>query len=80
MEAQLADLEKKFEEQTRNSTQKFDEILRMMQQMKDGMMIPRTDDRTVHPKLGYNPKLEFPKFDGSNVRVWIKKCCKYFDL
>lgn len=25
-----------------------------------------------------NPKLEFPKFDGSNPRNWIKKCCRYF--
>uniref|UniRef100_A0A803N9Q4 Uncharacterized protein n=1 Tax=Chenopodium quinoa TaxID=63459 RepID=A0A803N9Q4_CHEQI len=32
------------------------------------------------PKLGYTPKLDFLKFDGSNPRIWIKKCCKYFVL
>ena len=80
MEAQLGDLERKFEEQTRASAQKFDEIMRMMQMMKDSMATPRNEDRIAQPKLGYNPKLEFPKFDGSNVRVWVKKCCKYFDL
>lgn len=26
------------------------------------------------------PKLEFPKFDGFNPRVWIKKASKYFEL
>lgn len=28
----------------------------------------------------YVPKLEFPKFDGSNLRMLIKKCNKYFTL
>lgn len=30
--------------------------------------------------LGFVPKLEFPKFDGTNSRNSIKKCTKYFDL
>ncbi|KAL8087895.1 hypothetical protein AgCh_037873 [Apium graveolens] len=30
--------------------------------------------------LSFLPKLEFPKFDGSNPRVWIKKATKYFEL
>ncbi|XP_056688530.1 uncharacterized protein [Spinacia oleracea] len=30
--------------------------------------------------LGYNPKLSFPKFDGTNCRIWIRKCSKYFSL
>uniref|UniRef100_A0A803MYU5 Retrotransposon gag domain-containing protein n=1 Tax=Chenopodium quinoa TaxID=63459 RepID=A0A803MYU5_CHEQI len=38
------------------------------------------DDRFKLPKLGYSPKLDLPKFDGSNPRIWIKKCCKYFIL
>uniref|UniRef100_A0A803MXW2 Uncharacterized protein n=1 Tax=Chenopodium quinoa TaxID=63459 RepID=A0A803MXW2_CHEQI len=52
----------------------------MLHLMKDQIAQSKPDDRTVQPKLGYNPKLEFPKFDGSNPRIWIKKCCKYFDL
>lgn len=24
--------------------------------------------------LGYVPKLSFPKFDGTNYRIWVKKC------
>lgn len=27
-----------------------------------------------------NPKIEFPKFNGSNPRIWTKKCCRYFTL
>lgn len=30
--------------------------------------------------LSYTPKLEFPKFDGSNTKNWVKKCDKYFGL
>ena len=28
----------------------------------------------------FNPKVEFPSFDGVNVRNWIKKCVKYLSL
>lgn len=42
---------------------------------------PRTPRAAAGPKpLGYVPKLEFPKFDGSNCRLWIKKRSKYFHL
>ncbi|XP_056688753.1 uncharacterized protein [Spinacia oleracea] len=30
--------------------------------------------------LGYTPKLSFPKFDGTNTRIWIKQCSRYFNL
>jgi len=26
------------------------------------------------------PRIEFPVFDGTNPRVWIKKCGRYFNL
>uniref|UniRef100_A0A803MQL7 Retrotransposon gag domain-containing protein n=1 Tax=Chenopodium quinoa TaxID=63459 RepID=A0A803MQL7_CHEQI len=83
MEAQLTAVEYRLEAQNSSTTQKFEEILQMMQQMKDNMIDPkhgRTDDRGNMPKLSYNPKLDFPKFDGNNPQLWIKKCCKYFTL
>uniref|UniRef100_A0A803M6Z9 Uncharacterized protein n=1 Tax=Chenopodium quinoa TaxID=63459 RepID=A0A803M6Z9_CHEQI len=58
----------------------FEELMRMMQLMKDRMPTPRLDEQRSQPKLGYNPKLESPTFDGINPMVWIKKCCKYFNL
>lgn len=30
--------------------------------------------------FSFNPKIEFPHFDGVNPRGWIKKCTKYFNL
>lgn len=35
---------------------------------------------SLQKTLGYNPKLYFPKFDGTNCRIWIRKCSKYFSL
>jgi len=26
------------------------------------------------------PQLEFPKFDGSNPKIWVKRCENYFDI
>jgi len=30
--------------------------------------------------LQFNPKVEFPNFDGNDPRDWIKKCTRYFTL
>ena len=30
--------------------------------------------------MHFNPKVEFPTFDGLNPRQWVKKCAKYFNL
>uniref|UniRef100_A0A803LN84 Retrotransposon gag domain-containing protein n=1 Tax=Chenopodium quinoa TaxID=63459 RepID=A0A803LN84_CHEQI len=95
MEAHLQALEKRFEAQSLAANQKLEElslasnwkfkdILHMMQAIKEQMLdcgsSPRYEDRFSQPKLGYTPKLEFPKFDGTNPRLWIKKCCKYFTM
>ncbi|XP_056692219.1 uncharacterized protein [Spinacia oleracea] len=91
MEEQLKNLEKRIEEQNekledqnRKMDQKFDELLKVMQSFKDSSDSHSTgshNDRNPHSRtLGMNPKLSFPKFDGSNPRIWVKKCCKYFDL
>ena len=34
-------------------------------------MIPRNN-------LQFNPKVEFPSFDGKDLKGWIKKCTRYF--
>ncbi|XP_074271204.1 uncharacterized protein LOC141595129 [Silene latifolia] len=38
--------------------------------------IPHQNTRNFN----FNPKVEFPVFDGSNPRIWVKKCKKYFEL
>uniref|UniRef100_A0A803N696 Uncharacterized protein n=1 Tax=Chenopodium quinoa TaxID=63459 RepID=A0A803N696_CHEQI len=94
METQLQALEKRLEahalasnqrmeDLSSASTRKFEDLLHMLQSLKEQMAdsrSPRSEDRVNQPKMGYIPKLEFPKFDGSNPRVWIKKRCKYFTL
>ncbi|XP_074271624.1 uncharacterized protein LOC141595557 [Silene latifolia] len=30
--------------------------------------------------LKFTPKVDFPSFDGTNPRIWMKKCLKYFNL
>lgn len=42
-------------------------------------MIPALQPRSC----AYNyamPQMEFPKFDGSNPKIWIKKCETFFDI
>ena len=31
-------------------------------------------------KLYFNPKVQFPVFDGTDPRGWVKKCTQYFTL
>lgn len=45
-----------------------------------GQGSPRIPKATGPKPLGYVPELEFPKFDGSHCRLWIRKCSKYFHL
>ncbi|XP_056690117.1 uncharacterized protein [Spinacia oleracea] len=91
MEDQLRNLEKKIEEQNekledqnKRMDQKFEELLKVMQSFKDANEShssgSHNERNANHITLGMNPKLSFPKFDGSNPRIWVKKCCKYFDL
>ncbi|XP_021766133.1 uncharacterized protein LOC110730619 [Chenopodium quinoa] len=83
MEAQVAALEQRLETGDSLTNQKINDILQMVQQLKESMVITggqRPEERSHQPKLGYNPKLEFPKFDGKNPRIWIRKCSKYFSL
>jgi len=30
--------------------------------------------------LHFNPKVQFPVFDGTDPRGWVKKCTQYFSL
>lgn len=30
--------------------------------------------------IQFNPKVEFPTFDGNDLRGWVKKCTRYFGL
>ncbi|XP_074304368.1 uncharacterized protein LOC141639077 [Silene latifolia] len=85
MEGRIATLEQQLEQQT----SVLGEIMKMLKEKekKKGSISQEmgSDDtysfrNGVRTNLMFNPKLEFPSFDGNNSRVWMKKCLKYFNL
>ncbi|XP_056695073.1 uncharacterized protein [Spinacia oleracea] len=92
MEEQFRNLERRLEEQNskredqnKRMDEKFDELMKFMQASKDSGNSNEDTSTNSHRSnstrsLGMNPKLNFPKFDGTNPRNWVKKCCKYFSL
>ncbi|VFQ84344.1 unnamed protein product [Cuscuta campestris] len=91
MEAQLKALEGRFtgmDERINVQERKMDQIMAILKNLenragkeKEGSPAHGGDGGYSHARtLNFNPKLEFPKFDGSNTRTWIKKACKNFSL
>uniref|UniRef100_A0A803L706 Integrase catalytic domain-containing protein n=1 Tax=Chenopodium quinoa TaxID=63459 RepID=A0A803L706_CHEQI len=94
MEDQIKNLEKRIDDQISRFDQKIDEMLKMMQAMQAEKVSTPSSSEPSSPTysngnlsrsnstrtLGMNPKLELPKFNGVNPRIWVKKCCKYFNL
>jgi len=39
-----------------------------------------SNEQGVRNSVWFNPKIEFPYFDGSDPKGWIKKCTRYFTL
>lgn len=54
------------------------QILAQLQQL-EGIGMPRYDN-VVRNSFQFNPKVEFPSFDGNDPKGWIKKCTRYFTL
>ncbi|KAL8099487.1 hypothetical protein AgCh_031934 [Apium graveolens] len=87
-------MDKHFEEQSKRYNSRFDELVRMIQEMKElhascSTEVPRDQIGTrtilnggIHILRPFNftHKLEFPKFDGISARTWVKKYVKYFTL
>lgn len=95
MDEQIKSLEQKFHAQSQkvdDQSKKIDDLMTVVLELKNQMIenatlsgdggqgSPRTPKATGPKSLGYVPKLEFPKFNGSHCRLWIKKCSKYFHL
>jgi len=83
MEAQLKAM---FDQQMETHRQRLAEMETQMQERLAQLSrqrhevneeISSTTDRLAFKFL---PKLEFPSFDGTNPRNWIKKCSRYFAL
>ena len=67
---------------------KLEEILQMMRNLKEvgtGSNANRSEPLVTPPggnvkTLSFTPKVEFPRFDGTGPKNWVKKCAKYFSL
>lgn len=72
MEEQVKLLEKRLEEQSNNMLL----LMQMVKEMKEGSTSSKSQKNpevnSARPQ-GMIPKLQFPTFDGSNPRIWIKK-------
>ncbi|VFQ67144.1 unnamed protein product [Cuscuta campestris] len=90
MDAQFKVLEGKYlsvDEWINEQEKKLDQIMLILKKMetntgkeKDFRAPAGDGNQSQARNLNFNPKLEFPKFDGNNTRIWIKKACKYFEL
>ncbi|XP_056690204.1 uncharacterized protein [Spinacia oleracea] len=74
--------------QIEDESKKLDGLMNLLLEMKNQMRDSSSEnskynetpkDGNASKTFGYNPKISFPKFDGSNSRVWIKKCKSYLD-
>ncbi|CAO2813904.1 unnamed protein product [Amaranthus hypochondriacus] len=81
MEDKMRDMQLQMEALKTDINTKFELLLSKVSEKS-----PVLDNQMRHGQeegmrpLSFAPKLEFPKFDGSNPNEWIRKCCKYFDL
>ncbi|XP_048492259.1 uncharacterized protein LOC125493205 [Beta vulgaris subsp. vulgaris] len=80
MEEQVRMLERRLEEQS-NSMQAMMQMLKEMKDNQEGSQGGRGQRGNHEGRLqGMTPKLQIPSFDGTNPRIWIKKCSRYFSL
>lgn len=84
MEEQVKMLERRMEEQASN----MQIMMQMLKELKDNTHVGsqggnqdsgHRGNHEVRPQ-GMIPKLQLPSFDGTNPRIWIKKCSRYFSL
>ena len=81
MEYRLTELEQKME----NQSNQLAEVIQLLKNKENQPNGPEREGSNDLPhsggkSLGFVPKVEFRVFEGSNPRVWIKKCMKYFNL
>ena len=87
MEEHVKALEKKLEDQAKNKVQQMQMLMQMITELKESSQNSNQNSsrcfnneaNTIRPQ-GMIPKLTCPSFDGTNPRMWIKKCNRYFNL
>ncbi|VFQ93324.1 unnamed protein product [Cuscuta campestris] len=84
LEQQLASQNQKIEEIRAEQQNMFEKMMELLEKSSHNENRSSSEvigneggDRTAFKFL---PKLEFPSFNGSNPRNWVKKCTRYFNL
>lgn len=87
MEEQVKKMQSQMEELKVDFNNEFELLLAKLNERSSSSvdMIPRNVGDEQHHNggskpLSFMPKLEFPKFDGTNPNEWIRKASKYFEL
>ena len=95
MQEQVDAQNRRFKEQQQQMAQQQQQMveqhqLLMGQIMEQFQNVENVEDRNsncmssseqgVRNSIWFNPKIEFPYFDGSDPKGWVKKCIRYFTL
>ncbi|CAO2822504.1 unnamed protein product [Amaranthus hypochondriacus] len=83
MEKHVKNLEKKLEDQSKQ----MQVLMQMINELKESSQNSNqtssgrfnNEANSIRPQ-GMIPKLTYPSFDGTNPRMWINKCNRYFNL
>ena len=86
MEVQVKEMQTQMEELKDEFNSKFEILMSKLNEKSPSCIVnsPKNinedhNNGGIKP-LGFMPKLEFPKFDGTNPNEWIRKTSKYFEL
>ncbi|XP_074298103.1 uncharacterized protein LOC141628919 [Silene latifolia] len=89
LQAQMEERMKAIEESMgsmKDQNQRIELLLQALQNRQQNGRVneePENREGIPHPhprNFSFNPKIEFPQFDGNNARLWVKKCNRYFEL
>ncbi|CAO2820179.1 unnamed protein product [Amaranthus hypochondriacus] len=85
MEVQVKEMQNQMEELKNELNSKFEMLMSKLNEKSPCIVNSPKNNNEGHSNggikpLGFMPKLEFPKFDGTNPNEWIRKASKYFEL
>lgn len=80
IQQQIAEQNQRIEAQQQQMTTQMLNQLRIQDEKLQHHHLGSGTDVGVRNNLHFNPKIEFPEFDGTDPKGWIKKCIRYFSL
>ncbi|CAO2822844.1 unnamed protein product [Amaranthus hypochondriacus] len=83
MEEQVKGMQIQMDELKADQNNKFELLMSKLNERSTSSIVTtpkKVVEEHINGPLGFMPKLEFPKFDGTNPNEWIRKASKYFEL